>query len=82
MIDEGPSQEDIRRFGGDSAYCPDCGAEVWHDADVCSKCGNIITGGTRSRKPHDRWLTQRAAAVIVIILVILLSGIFALLRVF
>lgn len=48
--DEGPSPEDLRRFGGDTAYCPDCGARVWDQADVCPKCYAYLGGDTARRR--------------------------------
>jgi len=51
--DEHPSSEDLERFGGDTALCPECGAEVWDEADVCPKCFAYLGGDTfrRSRIP-------------------------------
>jgi hypothetical protein len=46
--DEGPSSEDLDRFGEDSpkadARCPDCGAAVWSEADICPKCYAFLGG--------------------------------------
>lgn len=39
---EGPSREDLARFGGDTVPCPHCGREVHADAAACPRC--------------DRWL--------------------------
>ncbi|MBL9118366.1 MAG: hypothetical protein JNL80_00450 [Phycisphaerae bacterium] len=64
--DEGPSDDDLRRFGSEVAYCPDCGAEVWDQADVCPTCFAYLGGDTSRRRGqrHRRWRT----AVILIIL--------------
>jgi len=37
--DEAPSIEDRAEFASQSAYCPECGAEVWDDSQHCSACG-------------------------------------------
>lgn len=46
--DEGPSQEDIERFGDETpkadARCPDCGTAVWSEADICPKCYAFLGG--------------------------------------
>ena len=40
--------EDLDRFGEDSpkadARCPDCGAAVWSEADICPKCYAFLGG--------------------------------------
>ncbi len=80
-VDEGPSEEDLRRFGDETAYCPDCGAEVWDGADVCPKCFAYLGGDTSRHRPIDRWWRSRWKIVIVAVLIIVLSGFgFVLLR--
>jgi hypothetical protein len=77
MIDEGPSAEDLDRFGGDTGHCPSCGAEIWDQAEVCPECGEYIVGGTRSRPPLEDWFRRRwmlliIAAVIVAFLLLMI----------
>ena len=53
---EGPSEADLERFGGDTASCPSCGAEVWDGATICPGCGMIadeISGG----RGRGAWVT-------------------------
>ena len=38
-LDEGPSAEDLERFSGDTAACPECGAEVYDLTPKCTECG-------------------------------------------
>jgi uncharacterized paraquat-inducible protein A len=59
--DEGPSDEDIRRFGheadpdGATVFCPDCGASMHVDAEICPKCFCFTAGDTLRRHPrHER----------------------------
>ena len=40
---EGPSENDVRIFGGDGITCPECGADVYHDAAMCNTCGHAMT---------------------------------------
>ena len=56
---EGPSPQDLRRFGRETAWCPDCGAETFDDAERCPRCGSWIGGGTLGRPPLEGWLARR-----------------------
>lgn len=80
MIDEVPSSEDIERFDRDTAYCPDCGAEVWDQAEVCPSCHAYLGGKTSSRPPVQDWFQKRWIVVIVVVLLIALMGILVLSR--
>ena len=51
-LDSGPSPEDLRRFGGETACCPQCGGEVWDQAEVCPACGAYLAGAPISRPPR------------------------------
>lgn len=70
MIDEGPSVEDLERFSHEAAHCPDCGAEVWDQADVCPKCFAYLGGATSSRPPMENWLRRRWTLLVIIALII------------
>ena len=77
MKDEGPSPEDIERFGSDEGYCPKCGEAVWDQAPVCPGCGEHISGRTSSRPPELRQGRQRwiiAVALIVLLGFLLTRG--------
>ncbi len=64
MVDEGPSPEDLERFGGETAHCPRCGAEIWDQAEFCPDCGDQVGGQTTSRPPLEGWLRHRWLALI------------------
>lgn len=68
MRDEGPSPDDLERFDRDTAYCPDCGAEMWDQADVCPKCFAYVAGETSSKQPTQRWFHQRTVLLVIIAL--------------
>jgi hypothetical protein len=73
--DEGPSPADQRRFGDDAVrtgLCPDCGAEVLDDADICPRCFMFLDGETLQRPArarrgffHKRWITLLILLLIV-----------------
>lgn len=64
--DEGPTQADIEKFGGDSRPCPHCGAMVYDDAEWCHKCGQVLGDGVE--KPvSKRWVI---VAVVLLVLVL------------
>jgi predicted nucleic acid-binding Zn ribbon protein len=74
LRDEGPSDEDIRRYGHEAdpvdaeLFCPDCGARMHHDADVCPRCF-CFTGGDALRR-HPRRERRRRAIILTITAVI------------
>ena len=70
MYDEGPSPEDIDRFGDDTAYCPECGAEIWDQAEACPECGSYLSGGPSSRQPIESWFQRRWYLLVVIVVLI------------
>lgn len=69
-IDEGPSEEDLRRFGSETAHCPDCGAEVWDSAEVCPKCFAYLGGNTSSKSAAQSWFDRKIFVLIIILLII------------
>lgn len=77
--DEGPSAEDLDRFGSEDAYCPDCGAKIWDQADVCPSCYAYLGGDTSRHRPFERWWKRRWTILVVATLVGVLVGLAALL---
>lgn len=59
-------EADQKRFGSNIAYCPECGAEVLDDADLCPKCFTWIDGATHSRPSR---LKRSFRAVVVTLLI-------------
>lgn len=72
--DEGPSRDDLRRFSGDTALCPRCGAVVHDDAVTCPECFEVISGETSRRPPWQSWWRGRWLVVIVVLLVLTMLG--------
>lgn len=66
-----PSVEPDENEGDDlpeeqTGYCPECGAEVWDQADICPKCFSVITGGVLHRPPMERWWRGRWKVIVVV----------------
>lgn len=70
MHDEGPSSDDLKRFADDTAYCPECGAEIWDGAEFCPECGEHVAGRVSGREPIERGCRQQWIVLIVIVVLI------------
>lgn len=53
-LDEGPSSEDLARFGGEEVTCPECGQALWDQASVCPGCGAAVEGESLGRPARRR----------------------------
>jgi hypothetical protein len=60
-------EADQKRFSSDVAYCPECGAEIVDDADICPKCFTWIDGATH-RRPSK--LKRSIHTVVVVLLIV------------
>jgi len=68
-IDEGPSAEDLARFGGETRPCPECATDVYDEASVCPRCGHVFEGdGAGAKMPM--WVVVGAIAALLGFLVI------------
>jgi len=63
--DEGPSDEDIERFGDVTRTCPECGKQVFDDAAVCYHCGHAF---------EEREDAKGTAKWVVVTIVVLIAG--------
>ncbi|MCZ6834213.1 MAG: hypothetical protein O7G85_00420 [Planctomycetota bacterium] len=70
MHDEGPSLEDLNRFSGDTAYCSECGQEIWDMAEFCPDCKAHLGGHTLSNPPDADRINKKMIVIISIILLI------------
>ena len=86
---EGPWVEDADEEeddGGarDTAYCPECGAEIYDAADICPACFSWIDGETTRRPPRNGRFRKGGAQLVVWMLIAALlagAGVLWLLRV-
>ena len=67
-VDDGPSEEDIERFGGVTQACPECGTELFDDVTVCWNCGHVLSS-VRSRG-LPTWATIVVVLVVIAILIV------------
>lgn len=68
----------------DTAFCPECGAEIFDAADVCPKCYSWIDGETTRHPPRrgrakDRWI--KLVAWILIAAIVIGAGLFGILAI-
>ena len=63
-IDEEPSDEDLERFGGATRSCPECGTELYDDAEICWKCGHHLSG---KEKGPRTWVLVVAVVLVLVI---------------
>jgi uncharacterized membrane protein YvbJ len=70
-LDERPSQEDIERFSKDEmGYCPNCGDEIWDDANHCNSCGEWVSGNTLHQDPVTRSVNKKLILMITVLVLI------------
>lgn len=65
--DDEHDAHDRARFESETAFCPECGAEIYDAADVCPKCFTWIDGDTLRRPSSQRRRTFRHAVVWILI---------------
>jgi uncharacterized protein (DUF983 family) len=63
--DEGPSAADLERFSDVTRRCPECGTEVYDEAELCWKCGRAFTRADAAGPP--RWVIATVILVLVTI---------------
>lgn len=63
--DEGPSPEDVARFGDVTRECPECKKQIHDDAAVCYHCGFAVEGGPRAAGASPKWAMVVAGIVLV-----------------
>ena len=78
-IDEGPSAEDLDRFGGETGYCPHCGEEIWDAAPACPACGEWVS--VQRRPPRTAARKRILTTVIALVTLIAFSGLLVFLSV-
>ena len=75
---------DQARLAHQTAFCPECGAEIYDAADVCPACFSWIDGETTRRPPRNGRFRKGGARLVVWMLIAALlagAGVLWLLRV-
>lgn len=62
--DDGPSADDLEKFGGVTRSCPSCGKDVYDDAVSCYHCGADMETPRHAQMPK----------VWIVVVVLLLIG--------
>ena len=66
LEDTEQDEADQARFSSDTAFCPECGAEIADDADICPKCFTWIDGATHRRPSRLRRSFRIGVAILVV----------------
>lgn len=72
--DDGPLEQDLERFGGETRTCPECKKEVYDDTAVCYHCGWAFEGDAADGPSKPK------KSVIIIVGVLIAAFLFWLLR--
>ena len=67
---EGPSDDDLERFGSEYITCPHCGEDVYDQIDVCPNCLKHV--GMRP-KSNAVWITLGGIALVAILILVGIS---------
>ena len=62
---QGPSAEDLDRFGSEFTQCPSCGKDIYDQAEVCPHCGQAVED--KSARP-PLWALIVLAIVVFVVL--------------
>ena len=65
---EGPSAQDLARFGEGMTRCEECGVMMYSDADVCPECGAFQMRMSVGRHVSTRRLWSPGVILIVTII--------------
>lgn len=66
---EGPSAEDLDRFGDEFITCPNCHKSIYDQTQMCPYCGHAIME-TTSRTPV--WVMVAAVGLVAIFVLVIL----------
>jgi uncharacterized Fe-S cluster protein YjdI len=73
--DDGPSPEDIERFGGATRRCPECRKDVFDDTAVCYHCGHAFEGESAGAAGRPKpWMIATVVVLVLGFLYAALSG--------
>ncbi len=70
---EGPSPEDLERFGDEFRTCPECKSLVYDQAAVCQACGHAFAESPHAGIPP--WALVVAVLLVLVFVAFILAGI-------
>lgn len=65
---QGPSADDLDRFGDEMTPCASCGRRVYDQAEVCPHCGGFV----HARQTTPWWALLVTAVLMLVLLIYLL----------
>jgi hypothetical protein len=72
-VDEGPSEEDLERFGDVTVRCKECDAELFDDVEICFQCGRSVMASDRTKGLPPWVLVVIALVALVLVYELLVS---------
>lgn len=75
--DDGPSAEDLERFGGETRTCPECKKEVFDDTEICYHCGHAFmrtAAGTPGKS--KTWVIVTVVVLVLLFVYFAIGGVF------
>ena len=72
MIDEYPSEEDIKRFSKTTMTCPNCHEEFYDDFEYCPRCDALIKNLINNQRGIFQKNLIKKIGIIIMILMLLL----------
>lgn len=74
--DDGPSPEDLERFGGQTRTCPECRKEVFDDTAICYHCGHAFEGTADGAPGRPRpWIIVTVVLLVLAFVFFAVSGV-------
>ena len=70
---EGPSAEDLERFGDEMRRCPSCGEDVYDQAELCTNCGHAFEDDPRG-SAGKLWVIVAGVIALVAFTILALGG--------
>jgi len=69
LDDDGPSAEDLDRFGDEFIACPNCGKAIYDQSEICPYCGQAVMADQSGSK---LWVMVVALIVAVAFILVLI----------
>ncbi len=66
-------EDPIDDDGADCVACPECGAQVYEDAEQCVACGEYIVSDSSTWGSQSPWMSKAITIVVILLVISLLA---------